>query len=57
VQVVQGFDDSTKPTGNNLLVWLILGAVPCLAIAYVIALLHSVSQKLKMRAHTLKKAG
>ena len=47
VQVIQGFGKFQRPAGNNLLVWLILGVVPGLAIAYVLALFHSLNRKLK----------
>lgn len=54
VQVVQGFNATKRPVGNNLFVWLILGLVPCLAIAYIVALFHSINQKLKLRAGSKK---
>ena len=54
VQVVQEFNAGKKPVGNNLIVWLILGILPCVAIAYAIALFHSINQKLKLRAQSLK---
>ena len=50
VHVVHDFDSGKKPVGNSLFVWLILGLVPCMAIAYVIALFHSINQKLRLRS-------
>lgn len=54
VQVVQGFNEPRKPVQASLLVWLIIGFVPCLAITYIIALFHSINQKLKLRARLSK---
>jgi hypothetical protein len=49
VQVLQGFSKFDKPAGPSLIVWLGLGLIFFLAIAYVYALYHSVSQKLRTR--------
>jgi uncharacterized protein involved in exopolysaccharide biosynthesis len=54
VQVLQEFNQSKKPVGNNLFVWLFLGLAPCLAIAYLYALFHSINQKLKIRSRHRK---
>ena len=48
VQVVQDFYPPKRPTGNNLIVWLMLGLLSTLSISFVIALIHSINQKLKI---------
>jgi prefoldin subunit 5 len=50
VQVLQGFSQFKKPAGPNLFVWLSLGLITGLTIAYLIALFRSINQKLKARA-------
>lgn len=49
VQVLQGFSTFTRPSGPNLFVWLGLGLILFLGIAYILALYHSLSGKLKTR--------
>ncbi len=49
VQVLQSFSQFRKPAGPNLFVWLFLGLISCLSIAYLYALLRSINQKLKNR--------
>jgi hypothetical protein len=50
VQVLQSFSKFKKPAGPNLFVWLFLGLISCLSIAYLYALFSSINQKLKIRA-------
>jgi hypothetical protein len=49
VQVLQGFSKFNRPAGPNLIVWLGLGMIAFVGIAYVYALYHSISRKLKVR--------
>jgi hypothetical protein len=49
-QVLQNFNKFNRPAGPNLIVWLGLGTLSFLAIAYIYALFHSVNRKLKARA-------
>jgi hypothetical protein len=50
VQVLQGFSKFSKPAGPNLFVWLGLGLISFLAMAYVYAIFRSISGKLKVRS-------
>lgn len=50
VQVLQGFSKFSKPAGPNLFVWLGLGLLSFLAIAYILALVHSINGKIKARS-------
>lgn len=50
VQVLQGFSKFKKPAGPNLYVWLFLGLISCLSVAYIYSLFRSINQKLKKRA-------
>lgn len=50
VQVLQSFNKFKKPTGPKLMVWLFIGLVFCLCLAFVFTLLHSVKMRLKRRA-------
>lgn len=50
VQVLQGFEAFRKPAGPHLIPWLIIGLMTGLALAYVYALIHSISSGLKARA-------
>ena len=54
LQVLQGFAKSKRPVGPNLYVWLFLGLISCLSIAYIYALFRSINQKLKKRARMRK---
>jgi hypothetical protein len=54
VQVLQGFSKFKQPIGPKLYVWLFLGLVPYLTVAYLYALIHSINEKLKMRARVRK---
>lgn len=56
VQVLQGFIKFNRPAGPNLYVWLGLGLLSFLAIAYLYALFHSVNGKLKTRLQQKKAA-
>lgn len=49
IQVLQGFSQFKKPAGPNLFVWLSLGLITGLVIAWLIALFRSVNLKLKAR--------
>ena len=49
VQLLQGFSKFNKPSGPSLIVWLGLGLIAFLAMAYFYAIYHSVSRKLKAR--------
>lgn len=49
VQVLQGFSKFNRPAGPKMIVWLGLGLIAFLAIAYVYALYHSITRKLKAR--------
>ncbi len=50
VQVLQGFSQFKKPAGPHLFVWLFLGLISCLSVAYIYALWRSINQKLRNRA-------
>lgn len=50
IQVLQGFSKIKQPSGPRLFVWLFLGLVFFLSIAYVYALMNSVNEKLKNRS-------
>ncbi len=50
VQVLQGFSEFTQPVGPNLYVWIAIGLLSFLVIAYFIALLRSISDKMKARS-------
>ena len=50
LQILQGFSKFKQPAGPKLLVWLFLGLVFFLSIAYVYALTGSTMEKLRMRA-------
>jgi hypothetical protein len=52
VQVLQGFIPSDKPAGPHLLVWLGLGFIGALCVAYAIALFLSISSRLKARSRS-----
>jgi S-adenosylmethionine:tRNA-ribosyltransferase-isomerase (queuine synthetase) len=49
VEVLYGFNKFKNPAGPNLYVWLFLGLISCLSIAYIIALFRSINQKLRNR--------
>ena len=49
IQVLQGFSQIQKPVRPNFIFWTGAGCIFFLAIAYVIALVHSVNEKLKAR--------
>jgi hypothetical protein len=49
VHLLQGFQKFSKPSDPNLLPLLVIGAIVFLAFAWVIAILHSVSIRLKQR--------
>jgi len=55
VQVLQEFSQSKQKVSNRLAVWLILTTLPCIAIAYITALIHSVNRRLKQRVHSISK--
>lgn len=46
VQLLQGFSQLKQPTGPKLFVWLFLGLVFSLSIAFVYAFINSINQKL-----------
>lgn len=50
IQVLQGFSAFSKPAGPNLVVWLGLGLIGALVLAYCLALLLSIREKLKARS-------
>ncbi|MCW3117143.1 MAG: hypothetical protein JWM28_1225 [Chitinophagaceae bacterium] len=50
VQVLQGFSKFKQPVGPKLFVWLFLGLVSFLSLAYLYALISSINEKLKIRA-------
>lgn len=50
VYLLQGFSKFKKPDGPRLVVWLGLGVIAFLAIAYIYALYRSISAKLKARS-------
>jgi hypothetical protein len=55
VQLLQGFDQLKQPVGPKLIVWLFLGLVFFLSIAYLYALLHSINEKLQVRTRRMKR--
>lgn len=57
VQVLQGFTKVNRPAGPNLVVWLGLGLVGFLGIAYIYSLFHSINRKLEARKIQDKKNG
>ncbi len=50
VQVLQGFVKFNSPAGPNLYKWLLLGFITGLALAYLVATIRSINQKLKSRS-------
>ena len=50
VQVFQNFSKFKRPAGPNLFVWLFLGLVFFVALAYMFALVNSIQAKLRRRA-------
>lgn len=50
VQVLQSFNKFKKPSGPKLIVWLLIGLVFSLCLAFVFTLFHSVRVRLKERA-------
>jgi hypothetical protein len=50
VQVLQGFVKFNSPAGPNLYKWLLLGLITGLALAYLVATIRSINQKLKSRS-------
>ena len=50
LQILQGFSKFKQPAGPKLLVWLFLGLVFFLSIAYIYALTGSTMEKLRMRS-------
>jgi hypothetical protein len=56
VEVLSGFSKFKNPAGPNLYVWLFLGLISCLSIAYIYALCRSINQKLRDRALLRKDA-
>lgn len=52
IQVLQNFSEFSKPTGPRLLVWLFLGLVVFLSLAYIYALISSVNEKLRHRSRS-----
>ena len=56
VQVLQGFQKFSRPSDPNLLPLLALGLLVFLAIAYALALVHSLNRKLKQRKGGLVRA-
>lgn len=54
IQVLQSFSKFKNPAGPNLLVWLFLGLVSCVSIAFLISLIISVNQTLKKRIQLQK---
>jgi hypothetical protein len=57
VQVLQGFTRVNRPAGPNLVVWLGLGLIGFLGIAYIYSLFHSISRNLEARRNQEKKNG
>lgn len=53
VQVLQSFSLSQQPVRTSRFVWLFIGIVGCLCLAYVYALFSSINKKLKMRSRNL----
>jgi hypothetical protein len=49
VEVLHGFTKFKNPAGPNLYVWLFLGLISGLSIAYIIALFRSINQKIRNR--------
>jgi len=50
IQVLQSFSKFRKPIGPKLVVWVVLGLVIFLSLAYIYALYSSVKEKLKTRS-------
>ncbi|MBS1574503.1 MAG: hypothetical protein JST09_04295 [Bacteroidetes bacterium] len=55
VQLIQGFDALKKTVGPKLTVWLSLGLVFFLSVAYVYALIHSINEKLQAQTRKGKR--
>jgi len=56
MQVLQGFSKFKNPAGPNLFLWLFLGLISCLTIAFIYTLFRSINQKLKNRALSRKES-
>jgi len=56
VQVLQGFVKFRNPAGPSLYKWLLLGLVTGLAIAYIVATIRTLGQKLKSRSQLQARA-
>lgn len=54
VQVLQGFSKFSRPAGPNLIVWLGLGLISFLAIAYIYTIYQSISKKLSTHSASLR---
>ncbi|MEP7374661.1 MAG: hypothetical protein ABI675_14800 [Chitinophagaceae bacterium] len=50
VEVLSGFSKFKNPAGPNLYMWLFLGLISGLSIAYIYSLFRSINQKLRNRA-------
>ena len=53
VQILQSFSKFKKPVGARLIVWLILGLLVSLSLAYIYALISSVNERLRYRKRVL----
>lgn len=56
MQVLQDFTEFKNPAGPNLFLWLLLGLISCVAIAFIYTLFRSINQKLKNRALSPKES-
>ena len=54
IQVLQSFSKFKHPSGPNLFVWLFLGLVACLSLAFLLTLFISINQTLKKRTQLQK---
>lgn len=54
IQVLQSFSKYSKPAGANMIVFIGLGLILTLSIAYILTLFIAVNQRLKARSGTLK---
>jgi hypothetical protein len=50
VEILQGFSKFNQPAGPKLFVWIFIGLISFLSLAYLYALFSSINEKMKMRA-------
>jgi hypothetical protein len=56
VEVLQGFSKFKKPFNPKLIPWLVMGTGFFLVLAYLVALISSINEKIKLRSRLKSKA-